>query len=83
MLGSPLPGGEGARPEDGGAIHEITHNLAFKGIKATKFLAMVANLPIAIPYAVTFKACGTTLLDSAVCRNTTPTPTSPPVLNSS
>jgi hypothetical protein len=39
------------------AIHEITHNLAFKGIKANKVLAMFANLPIAIPYAVTFKAC--------------------------
>lgn len=43
------------------AIHEITHNLAFKGIKANKLLAMFANLPIAVPYAVTFKACGTTL----------------------
>lgn len=43
------------------AIHEITHNLAFKGIKANKFLAMFANLPIAIPYAVTFKACNTSL----------------------
>jgi hypothetical protein len=37
------------------AIHEITHNLAFKGIKANKFLAMFANLPIGIPYSVTFK----------------------------
>ena len=37
------------------AIHEITHNLAFKGIKANKFLAMFANIPIAIPYSVTFK----------------------------
>lgn len=44
------------------AIHEITHNLAFKGIKANKFLAMFANLPIAIPYAVTFKACNPTLV---------------------
>jgi len=44
------------------AIHEITHNLAFKGIKANKFLAMFANLPISIPYAVTFKVCDTTLL---------------------
>lgn len=37
------------------AIHEITHNLAFKGIKANKFLAMFANIPIGIPYSVTFK----------------------------
>lgn len=37
------------------AIHEITHNLAFKGVKANKFLAIFANLPIGIPYAATFK----------------------------
>ena len=37
------------------AIHEITHNLAFKGVKANKVFAIFANLPIGIPYAVTFK----------------------------
>lgn len=37
------------------AVHEITHNLAFKGIKANKMLAIVANLPIGVPYAITFK----------------------------
>ena len=37
------------------AIHEISHNLAFPGIKANKFLAILANFPIGIPYAVTFK----------------------------
>jgi sphingolipid 4-desaturase/C4-monooxygenase len=37
------------------AIHEITHNLAFPGIKMNKLLAIVANLPIGIPYAATFK----------------------------
>ncbi|KIO31822.1 hypothetical protein M407DRAFT_67375 [Tulasnella calospora MUT 4182] len=37
------------------AIHEITHNLAFKGIAANKWLAIFANLPIGIPYAATFK----------------------------
>lgn len=37
------------------AIHEITHNLAFRGIIPNKILAMIANLPIGIPYAVTFK----------------------------
>lgn len=36
-------------------IHEITHNLAFKGIKSNKWFAMFANLPIGIPYAMTFK----------------------------
>ena len=30
------------------AIHEITHNLAFKGIWANKALAIFANLPIGI-----------------------------------
>jgi len=37
------------------AIHEITHNLAFKGIKANKVLAIIANLPIGVPYAISFK----------------------------
>lgn len=37
------------------AIHEITHNLAFKGVKANKALAIIVNLPIGVPYAVTFK----------------------------
>jgi len=46
------------------AIHEITHNLAFKGIKANKFLAMFANLPVGIPYSVTFKVTVTIQLIS-------------------
>lgn len=37
------------------AIHEITHNLAFKGIAANKMLAIFANLPIGIPYSAAFK----------------------------
>ncbi|KAJ7201692.1 dihydroceramide delta(4)-desaturase [Mycena pura] len=37
------------------AIHEITHNLAFKGIVPNKLLAIFANLPIGIPYSVMFK----------------------------
>jgi sphingolipid 4-desaturase/C4-monooxygenase len=37
------------------AIHEITHNLAFKGIVANKILAVFANLPIGIPYFAAFK----------------------------
>jgi sphingolipid delta-4 desaturase len=37
------------------AIHEITHNLAFKGIKTNKALAVFANLPIGIPYSAAFK----------------------------
>lgn len=37
------------------AIHEITHNLAFRTVRANKLLAIFANLPIGIPYATTFK----------------------------
>jgi sphingolipid delta-4 desaturase len=37
------------------SIHEITHNLAFKGIKANKLLAIVSNFAIAVPYAMAFK----------------------------
>jgi len=37
------------------AIHEITHNLAFKGIASNKLLAIFANLPIGIPYSAAFK----------------------------
>ena len=37
------------------AIHEITHNLAFKGVQANKALAVFANLPIGIPYSAAFK----------------------------
>lgn len=37
------------------AIHEITHNLAFKGVDTNKALAVFANLPIGIPYSAAFK----------------------------
>jgi len=37
------------------AIHEITHNLVFKSIRANRVFAMFANLPIGIPYAMMFK----------------------------
>lgn len=37
------------------AIHEITHNLAFKGIRANKMLAIFVNSIIGIPYAMMFK----------------------------
>ena len=39
------------------ATHEITHNLAFKGVDANKALAVFANLPATIPYAFSFKVC--------------------------
>lgn len=40
------------------AVHEITHNLAFKGVKANKVLAIITNLPVGIPYAISFKVNG-------------------------
>lgn len=37
------------------AIHEISHNLAFKTHKMNSLLGMFANLPIVLPYSVAFK----------------------------
>lgn len=37
------------------AVHEITHNLVFKNRSFNKALAMVANLPVGVPFAGTFK----------------------------
>lgn len=37
------------------AIHEISHNLAFKLPLANRLLAIVANLPIGIPYSASFR----------------------------
>ena len=37
------------------AIHEITHNLALRGMKKNRLLAIFANLPIGLPYAMLFK----------------------------
>jgi sphingolipid 4-desaturase/C4-monooxygenase len=37
------------------AIHEISHNLAFKSPLANRALAIVANLPIGIPYSASFR----------------------------
>ncbi|WFD20178.1 hypothetical protein MCAP1_002422 [Malassezia caprae] len=37
------------------AIHEITHNLAFKSIAANRLMAIFANFPVGIPFAMTFK----------------------------
>jgi sphingolipid delta-4 desaturase len=36
-------------------IHDATHNLIFKGSVANKVMAMVANLPIVFPSAITFR----------------------------
>lgn len=37
------------------AIHEITHNLAFPKPVHNNLLAFIANLPIVLPYAMSFK----------------------------
>ncbi len=37
------------------AIHELSHNLGFKSPEHNKICGIFANLPIAIPYSITFK----------------------------
>ena len=37
------------------AIHEISHNLAFKSPLANRLLAIFANLPIGLPYSAAFR----------------------------
>lgn len=37
------------------AIHEISHNLAFRSPFANRLLAIFANLPIGIPYSASFR----------------------------
>ncbi|KAG9230578.1 fatty acid desaturase-domain-containing protein [Amylocarpus encephaloides] len=37
------------------AIHEISHNLAFRSANANRAIALVANLPIGIPYSASFR----------------------------
>ena len=39
------------------AIHEISHNLAFKSANANRAIAVFANLPIGIPYSASFRVC--------------------------
>ena len=38
------------------AVHEITHNLAFKKQTANNIFSFFANIPIVFPYAMSFKA---------------------------
>ena len=44
------------------AIHEISHNLAFKAPLANRLFAVFANLPIGAPYSAAFRVS-----DSMVC----------------
>jgi hypothetical protein len=39
------------------AIHEISHNLAFKSPLGNRLLAIFANLPIGLPYSAAFRVC--------------------------
>lgn len=48
------------------AIHEISHNLAFKSGGANRALAVFANLPIGIPYSASFRVRDQLLVKLAV-----------------
>lgn len=37
------------------AIHEISHNLAFRNPMGNRLIAIFANLPIGIPYSASFR----------------------------
>ncbi|OTB09103.1 hypothetical protein M426DRAFT_316396 [Hypoxylon sp. CI-4A] len=37
------------------AIHEISHNLAFRSPTANRLFAIIANLPIGVPYSASFR----------------------------
>lgn len=37
------------------AIHEISHNLAFKSTTVNRYFAIIANLPIGLPYSAAFR----------------------------
>lgn len=37
------------------AIHEISHNLAFRSPLANRLFAIFANLPIGLPYSASFR----------------------------
>ena len=46
------------------AIHEISHNLAFKDPLANRVFAVFANLPIGIPYSAAFRVSPTQALSA-------------------
>lgn len=37
------------------ANHEVSHNLAFKTVRANKFFGIFANMPMLVPYFIAFK----------------------------
>jgi sphingolipid delta-4 desaturase len=51
------------------AIHEISHNLAFKTGASNRILAVFANLPIGIPYSASFRVRSNRFSDSSMSHN--------------
>ena len=53
------------------AIHEISHNLAFKAPLANRLFAVFANLPIGVPYSAAFRVSNSMLASSYSIANLT------------
>lgn len=53
------------------AIHEISHNLAFKSATANRLFAVFANLPIGLPYSAAFRVSLLCLARSTAVRKST------------
>ena len=51
------------------AIHEITHNLAFKTPLANRLFAVFANLPIGVPYSAAFRVSGMARVNLLDCES--------------
>lgn len=49
------------------AIHEISHNLAFRSPTANRLFAIFANLPIGLPYSASFRVCLRLAPDIGLC----------------
>lgn len=50
------------------AIHEISHNLAFRSPTANRLFAVVANLPIGLPYSAAFRVSKFFYMYSSISR---------------
>ena len=60
------------------AIHEISHNLAFKSPMANRILAIFANLPIGIPYSASFRVSFTYIHPQMILTECAAIPPNPP-----
>jgi sphingolipid 4-desaturase/C4-monooxygenase len=70
------------------AIHEISHNLAFRSPLANRILAIFANLPIGLPYSAAFRVSlpskdGPRAINLASMILTSHSPTTSPTTNPS